>query len=139
VFVESSHGCANCHALKGHGTAIGPDLSVLGRLAPQAIATAVHSTVTSYVQTVKLKSGESFPGMPAGDEGTRLKFYDVSKMPPQLHVVERADVQSTLSQDSWKHPPAVGNFTREQIADVIAYIKFAVTGTAKAVDPADVE
>ena len=139
LFLDSSRGCVNCHSLKGHGTAIGPDLSVMGRLGPQAIATAVRSTATQYVETVKLKSGDSFPGMPASSEGTQLKFFDMSKMPPEPRLVERSDVQSTLSQDSWKHPPAVAKYTKEQIADVIAYVRYAVTGNVKAVDPADVE
>jgi len=125
--------------LKGHGAAVGPDISIIGRLGPQAIGTAVRSTATQYVQAVKLKSGEAFPGMPAGTDGDRLKFYDVSKLPPELHVVERTNVQSTLTQDAWKHPPAAATFTREQLADVIAYIRYTVTGTAKAVDPAELE
>jgi len=139
LFLEGTRGCANCHSLKGHGTAVGPDLSVIGRLGPQAIATAVRSTATQYVQSIKLKSGESFPGMPAGNEGTLLKFFDVSKTPPQLRQFDKSEVQSTLSQDTWKHPPAIAKYTSDQIADVIAYIRYTVTGKAQAVDPADVE
>ena len=59
LFLDAQQGCANCHALKGKGTAVGPDLTGLGRLAPQAIAMAARSTVTQYVQVVKLKSGGS--------------------------------------------------------------------------------
>ena len=139
LFQEASRGCVNCHSLKSHGTAIGPDLSPIGHLSPQAIATAVRSSVTQYVQSVKLKSGESFPGMPAGEDGTALKFYDVSKAPPELRRVERSDVASTLSQDAWKHPPSAGAYSSQQLADIVAYIRFAVTGNTKPVAPDDVE
>ncbi|MBZ5578365.1 MAG: c-type cytochrome [Acidobacteriia bacterium] len=139
LFLEASRGCTNCHALKGHGTAVGPDLSVMGRLSPQAIVTAIRSSATQYVQNVKLKSGESFPGMPAGSDDKTLQFYDVSKMPPELRKLERAEVDSAVNQDKWKHPPSVANYSNEQLADIISYLKFTVTGTAKHVDPADVE
>jgi len=131
--------CTECHALKGRGTAVGPDLSVMGRLPARAIATAIHSTVTQYVQTVKLQSGETFPGMPVAGDESHPQFYDVSKMPPELRKMERADVKSMTSQDTWKHPPAVANYTSNDVADIVAYIRFAVTGSVKPVDPADME
>jgi len=137
LFLEASRGCMNCHALKGHGTAVGPDLTVIGRLSPQAIVTAIRSSATQYVVTVKLKSSESFPGMPAASDDKTVQFYDLSKMPPELRKFDRTDVASTANQDTWKHPPSLANYTDQQLADIIAYIHFAVTGTAKAVDPGD--
>lgn len=139
VFLGASGGCAACHSLKGHGTAIGPDLSVLGRVGTRALVTAIRSTATEYVQMVKLKSGESFPGMPAASDDRTAQFYDMSKTPPELRKFDRAEVENTTSQDAWKHPPAVGNLTNQQIADVVAYIRYTATGDPKAVDPDDVE
>ena len=137
LFHEASRGCMACHALKGRGTVVGPDLSVIGRLSPAAIATAIRSSATQYVQQVKLKSGESFPGMPATQDEKVMQFYDVSKMPPELRKIDRADLVSSASQDQWKHPPSVAGYTDQQMADIIAYIRFAVTGAAKAVSPDD--
>jgi putative heme-binding domain-containing protein len=132
--------CTQCHALKGRGTAVGPDLSVMGRLPVRAIATAIRSTATQYVQAVKLTSGEIFPGMPLPGDEKRPQFYDVSKMPPELRQLERSDIQSsTTSQNAWKHPPAIANYSDAQIADVVAYIRYVVTGSVKPVAPADVE
>ena len=139
IFVDASHGCVSCHALKGHGTAVGPDLTVVGRLSPQAIVTAVRSSVTQYVQAVKLKSGETFPGMPAGQDEQTLRFYDMSKRPPELRQIARSDLQTALSQDAWKHPPSTADYTSAQLADVIAYLRYTVTGTAKTIAPADIE
>jgi|SRR5579871_337819 len=139
LFTESGRGCLTCHALKGRGTAVGPDLSTIARLAPRAIAMGIRSSATQYVQAVKLKSGETFPGMPgASDEGS-LQFFDLSKTPPELRRVDRSDVKAVLTQDAWKHPPAAGNYTTDQIADIVAYLRYAVTGNIKPVDAADVE
>jgi mono/diheme cytochrome c family protein len=139
LFVEPAKGCVNCHALKGHGTAVGPDLREIGKVSPQAIATGMRATLTEFVQNVRLKSGEAFPGMPAGSDETSLKFYDVSKMPPELRQVARADVQKTGNETVWKHPPAAGNYTNEQIADIVAYVRYAVTGTTRPISTDEVQ
>ncbi|HUI81183.1 MAG TPA: c-type cytochrome [Bryobacteraceae bacterium] len=131
--------CAQCHALKGRGTAVGPDLSVMGRLPARAIATAIRSTVTEYVQTVKLISGETFPGMPLAGDDTHTKFFDVSKTPPELRQLDRADIVSTTPNATWKHPPALAGYTDQQVADITAYVRYAVTGTVKPIDPSDVQ
>lgn len=47
LFFDAQKGCAGCHALKGKGTAVGPDLTVIGQLPAAAIAMAARSTVTS--------------------------------------------------------------------------------------------
>jgi len=139
LFFESSRGCATCHALKNRGTAIGPDLSVIGRLSPQAIVTAIRSSVTQYVQEVRLKAAPPFPGMPAGEDEKTVRFYDLSKTPPELRTVDRSELASTVSQQKWKHPPSVSDYTSAQLADIICYLRFTVKGVAEVVDPADVE
>ena len=139
LFFDSSRGCATCHALKNRGTAIGPDLSVIGRLPAPAIVTGIRSSVTQYVQEVRPKSGPSFPGMPAGEDEKAVRFYDLSKTPPELRTIDRSELGSAVSQDKWKHPPSVSDYTSAQLADIICYLRFAVTGAAQAVNPADVE
>jgi mono/diheme cytochrome c family protein len=136
----ASTGCGTCHALKGKGTAVGPDLRGIARLSPAGIAMAVHSTVTQYVQVVKLKSNESFPTIPpaAGDQAVQL--FDLSKMPPEAHKVERADIASSGPNSEWKHPPSVaGKYTDAQLADIIAYVRYAGAGIKADVDPDDVK
>jgi mono/diheme cytochrome c family protein len=135
LFTDAKVGCSGCHALKGKGTAIGPDLSGIARLTPQAIAMAVHSTATQYVQAVKLKSDETFPAMPGPKDDKVVQWYDLSKTPPELRKVEKADIVSTTNTDSWKHPPAVNKVSDQQLADIIAWIKYAVTGVKKEVSP----
>ena len=64
LFNDTTNGCVTCHALKGKGTAVGPDLKGVSRLSPKGIAMAIRSTATMYVQTAKVKSGGTFPAMP---------------------------------------------------------------------------
>ena len=138
LFFDAQKGCGSCHALKGKGTAVGPDLTGLGRLAPAAIAMAARSTVTQYVQVAKLKSGGSFPAMTGKKDDKTVVLFDLSKNPPEKMEVAPSDIGSMGSNDVWKHPPAANKIDAEQLADIVAYIKYASTGTKKAVDPADV-
>jgi putative heme-binding domain-containing protein len=137
LFFDAQKGCGTCHALKGKGTAVGPDLNGIGKLPPAAIVMAARSTVTQYVQVVKLKSKETFPAMTGAKDATSITLFDLSKMPPVKKVVAPGDITSAAGNDVWKHPPAAANISPEQLADIVAYIKFASTGSRKAVDPAD--
>ncbi len=139
LFFDAQQGCGSCHALKGKGTAVGPDLTGLGRLGPQAIAMAAHSTVTQYVQVIKLKSGGAgFPAMMGKKDDKTVVLYDLSKNPPEKKEIAPEDIASSGSNDVWKHPPAANKIDAEKLADIVAYIKYAATGSKKAVDPADV-
>jgi mono/diheme cytochrome c family protein len=132
-------GCGTCHALKGHGTAVGPDLRVLGKVGVRALVTAIRASRTEYVETIKLKEGDPFPGMKVSADATTLQYYDLSKKPPELRKFAPADVQSKSDNSSWKHPPSAGGYTNDQIADIVAFIRWAATGSRKTVDPSDVE
>jgi len=131
--------CGACHALARKGTAVGPDLTRLARLSPRAIAMAIRATRTQYVQEVKLKDGSEFPGMPVAHDESTLQFYDLGAKPPTLRKLERKDVASTSDNANWKHLPESAGYTPRQLADVIAYIKWASYGDTRAVRPDDVE
>ena len=131
--------CGTCHALKGKGTAIGPDLKVIARLSPQAIVMAIRSTRTQYVQAVKPKKGEEFPAMVVSKDDKAVKLFDLSVMPPAEKTMEPAEISGMRDNDKWKHPPSTGGLTAEQMADVIAYVRYAATGDTKGVDPATVQ
>jgi mono/diheme cytochrome c family protein len=137
LFTDAARGCAACHALKGKGTAVGPDLKDLSRLSPKGLAMAVRSTVTQYVQIVKLKSGESFPAMPPKDNATEV--HDLSKMPPVAYKATKADIASMAANNNWTHPPAKAKYTNEELADLIAFIRFAGANNRQPVSPDDVK
>jgi mono/diheme cytochrome c family protein len=138
LFFDASKGCASCHALKGRGTAVGPNLMEVVRLSPAGIATAIRSTATQYVQTVKPKTGDAFPAMPGPKDDATVSAFDLSKNPPELRKFDKADVTMT-SGSAWKHPPAERGYTNEQLADLITYIRYTLTGSRKPVDPSEVQ
>jgi len=135
----ADNGCGNCHALKSRGKAVGPDLKILGRVGVRALVAGIRASRTQYVETVKLKSGDSFPGMKVSADAAAEQYYDLSKTPPELRKFAPADVQSKTDNAAWKHPPAAGGYTNAQIADIVAYIRWAAAGDKKPVDAADVE
>ena len=137
LFSDAERGCVSCHSMKGKGTAVGPDLKDLSRIPPKGIAMAIRSTVTQYVQIVKLKSGESFAAMPPGDKTNVI--YDLSKMPPEPHNATKADVASMSANNGWKHPPAVRKYTPEEMADIVTYVRFAGANNRQAVSPDDIK
>lgn len=133
LFFDTAHGCGGCHALKGKGTVIGPDLKDVARLSPKGIAMAVRSTVTQYVQMTKLKDGRTFPSMPPKGD----KVYDLSKTPPE--AVAAAQVASSSANTGWKHPAGAQGLTDQQIADLVAYIRYAGANSRGAVAPDDIK
>jgi len=132
-------GCGGCHALKGQGTAVGPDLKVLGKVGVRALVTAIRATRTEYVEVLTLKGGQAFPAMKLSTDATTLQYYDLSKTPPELKKFAPSDVQTKAENSVWKHPPSTGIYTNQQVADIVAYIRWATAGDKKAVDPGDVE
>jgi putative heme-binding domain-containing protein len=139
LFFESTKGtnCGTCHAMAGKGTAVGPDLTRLARINPRGIVTAILATRTQYVVNVQTKAGAAFPGMKVNEEGTATVYYDLSKTPPEQVKVEKADVRSVQDNASWKHPPESTGYSKEQLADIIAYIRWVGFGDTKGVSPGD--
>jgi len=89
------------------------------------------------VQVIKLKSGESITAMPPKDNATEI--YDLSKTPPAAIKATKADVASTSANNGWKHPGATRKYTDDEIADLIAYIRFAGANNRQAVSPDDIK
>lgn len=138
LFNDTANGCVSCHALKGKGTAVGPDLKGVSRLSPKGIAMAVRSTVTQYVQTAKVKGGGTFPAMTGAPEGDNVVVFNLSKMPPEKQLVGKGDV-SFSANAGWKHPPSDKKLTDEQIADLVAFIRYAGAGNKQPVSPDDIQ
>jgi putative heme-binding domain-containing protein len=135
-FLMSSKGlaCATCHSLEGHGTAVGPDLTRLASvIGPRGLVTTIQMTITAYVQQITLANGRSFPGIQKQKEGDALEIYDLSKTPAVLLTLKSRDVASMKSNSNWTHPPTSAGYTPEELADIIAYLKFISTSVAKEV------
>lgn len=131
--------CATCHELNKQGTAIGPDLTRLARISPKAIVISILSTRTVYAKDIELKIKKHFPAMIASEEGTQVKLYDLSKMPPEPMTLEKTAIHSIKDNGTWKHPPESTGYTTSQLADVIAFIRYVAYGDTKGVDPSELK
>jgi putative heme-binding domain-containing protein len=141
LFEKSPKGtaCATCHKVGALGTAVGPDLKdFAGAVGARAIAQSIEMSMTAYVQQVKTASG-TFPGLVQQKSGDETDIWDLSTTPPELKKLPSKDIVSMESNTTWKHPPSTTDYTSQELADVIAFLKNAATGARKEIKAADVE
>jgi cytochrome c551/c552 len=129
---STGYACTTCHALDGQGKAVGPDLKTLGQLHPRAIVTGILATRTQYVQAIGTPKGKPIPVIKAGEA-----YFDLSRNPPEPITLTPEQIKSARDNADWKHPPESRGLTKPQLADLIAYIRFATSGDTKGVDPKD--
>lgn len=141
LFFETTKGqpCGTCHQMEGKGSDAGPDLKMIAALSPKGIIMAVLASRTAYMQEVRTSSGQIFPGLLKGQTGDVTTYYDFSTTPPTKRELKKAEVADTKDNAKWKHPPESAGYTQEQLADVIAYVRWAGKGHTTAVSPADMK
>jgi mono/diheme cytochrome c family protein len=119
--------CGVCHALGGRGTAIGPDLATLPAQSAADLTGQTHATRSRHVLTAKLKNGEEFPALLVEQNGNQVRLYDLTLAPPVLRTLARPDVVSLAENDGWPHETFAKDYTRPELEDVIAYLRWAAT------------
>jgi len=131
--------CGTCHEMGGVGTAIGPDLRKLASVVgPRGLVSTIQMTMTAYVQEYKTKDLGTFPGIQKeGSSGAQI--YDLSKIPPVLYEVSPGDILSQKQNEKWRHPPARASYAPQELADLIAWLKYAATGSIKEIKSSDLE
>lgn len=77
--------------------------------------------------------------MKVSEDAATVQAFDLSKTPPELRAVPKAEIVSATSNSTWKHPPATAKYALADIADLIAYIRWAGSGDKRPVSPGDVE
>ena len=141
LFLHSTKGtaCGTCHEIGGVGTAVGPDLKKLASVVgPRGLVSTIQMSMTAYVQEYKVKDLGTFPGIQKeGSSGAQV--YDLSKNPPALHDIKPGDVTSQKQNEKWKHPPAAAGYTNQELVDLIAWLKYASTGSTKEVKADDID
>jgi putative heme-binding domain-containing protein len=129
--------CANCHALAGQGTAVGPDLKMWARFPPRATATAIMANLTDKVVEVRPKQGDAFPAIKIEENEKSVTVFDLGTL--QRRELARPDIAEVASNTKWKHPPGQEEYTAEQLADLVAFIRWAGAKDRKPVAPEDVQ
>ncbi len=127
--------CSSCHEMEKQGTAVGPDLTKVGRLSPRAVLISMLSTRTVYVKEVELKTKDKFPAMIASESGNEVKLYDLSRTPPAPMTLEKTAIYAVRDNGVWKHPPESAGLSAEKLADIISYVRWVAFGDTKGVSP----
>jgi hypothetical protein len=139
-FLKSPKGlpCATCHAINGEGRAVGPDLTRLASVvSPRGLMKTIEMTRTVYVQEVETSDGRIFAGIQNKIAGNVMYVWDLSQTPPVNIHVKLGDVVSIRENTAWRHPPAEADYTAQELADIIGFLKNAATGEQHEITPGD--
>ena len=102
------------------------------------MVSTIQMSMTAYVQEYKIKDVGTFPGIQKeGSSGAQI--YDLSKIPPELHDVKPGDIVSQKQNEKWKHPPASVDYSSQQLADLVGWLKWCATGSTKEVKGNEIE
>lgn len=122
--------CSRCHAVRGEGGDIGPDLTQLGtRFSSRDILEAIISpnkvVSDQYAATVfALKNGESVLGRLISEDETTYSISVNPFLPTELQRLKKADVASRKpSAASLMMPGLINSLNRDELRDLMAYLK----------------
>jgi len=135
LFTNAKKGvaCKTCHHFGGVGTAVGPDLTNMASNASiHSIVMTMHMTMTEHVYRIKT-TVSSFPGILKQKYGDRVEYYDLSQIPPVLRTLYKNQIVSAERDENWRHPPALANYSPQELADIIAFLKFTATGSKEGI------
>jgi cytochrome c2 len=139
LYLHSPKGiaCATCHQVDEEGTAIGPNLKdIASVVGPHGLAGTIQMSMTAYVQEVKTKDA-TFPGIQKQKDGDTIQLWDLSKNPPVLMTLDAKEIKSMKSNEKWKHPPTTADYSDQELADIVAFLKWAASGATAEVKPSD--
>jgi len=121
--------CESCHAMRGEGGAIGPDLTQLGtRFSSKDMLEAIiepNKTVSDqYAATVfTMKDGSSILGRLINEDDTKYSISQNPFAPETLRDISKADVASTkYSYISVMYPGLINNMSADELKDLLAYL-----------------
>jgi putative heme-binding domain-containing protein len=121
--------CSSCHAMKGEGGAVGPDLTQLGtRFSPKDMLEAIilpSKTISDqYAATVfYLKNGSSVLGRLTNEDATKYYISQNPFAPGTVRTLLKKEVtKKMLSDVSVMLPGMINSLNAEEVKDLVAYL-----------------
>jgi putative heme-binding domain-containing protein len=127
VFWGAKAGCSNCHAIRGRGSRMGPDLSSIGGSQPLAVikeSVVQPSKELTYAGkegvTVTLRNGQVIQGIARNRSNYSLQVVDRRG---DLHLLSTADVaELTILDRSLMPDDYAKRLSGEELRDLLAYL-----------------
>jgi len=121
--------CITCHAMKGEGQNIGPDLTQIGtRFSPEDMLKSIidpNDVISDqYNSTVfSLKDGNSIVGRLISEEGEEYKISQNPYAPDVIRSIPKDEVTSTkMSTVSLMPPGTINRLGPDEVKDLLAYL-----------------
>ena len=131
--------CGQCHRVRGMGAEVGPDLSGLAdrpasEILRDILLPAARLSSRQALFDLTTVAGERLTVLKAGEEEQRIRFYDVTALPPVRRTLDPDQVESLEPQPGSAMPETYGRrYTLKQLLDLVSFLKDAGPGSSATV------
>lgn len=126
VYTRAELGCVACHAVKGIGGNIGPDLGALGTAQPisfiiGAILDPQREVKEGYASlTISTKNGDEYQGYALDEDATELRLRET--LGNEVISVPKSEIQQRKQSGSLMPAGLVDQLSRQEFIDLVKYL-----------------
>ena len=80
-----------------------------------------------------------WPNIEVSETDKELTVFNVDVSPPAKQVLDKTNIYAVRDNTTWKHPPEAVQLSKQDLADVISYIRYVAFGDVRPVTAEDLE